>query len=87
MDTYVIFGGLLLLVLLLAYAYTQCKLGLNGILPAKWRSSKCATVSATAAATAATAAAGGESFVGAYGRYPAMRRCIQAGGFNQCNYV
>jgi hypothetical protein len=77
--TYAIIAAVVIMILLvLAYAYEKCKLGLNKHLPVKWQKT-CPTAS---------------GFVGAYGRYPAMENCIAWGDsakrwpdFNRCTYV
>jgi hypothetical protein len=65
------------LLLAVAYAYENCKFGLNKHLPAKWQ--KACHPSA-------------DGFVGpSLGRAPGMRKClVQSGGqhpFNRCTWV
>lgn len=61
------------LLLVLVYAYEQCKFGLNSHLPASWQKT-CPPAPA-------------EKFVGAYGRSSGMQTCLMDNGWNRCTYV
>lgn len=79
-STYAIIAAVVVVLLLvIAYAYEKCKFGLNKHLPAKWQK---------------TCPPPANGFVGAFGRSPGMEHChawdsdhTRRSSFNQCTWV
>lgn len=78
-STYVIAAVVIVLLIVIAYAYEKCKFGLNKHLPTKWQK---------------TCPPPANGFVGAFGRSPGMEGCHawddankRWSSFNRCTWA